>query len=63
MQQNRVVIYYNKTLCISAIILSVILIVPTFSIMAWVTNGFRELVTKEGFFVALVALLLALSVP
>ena len=63
MQQNRVVIYYNKTLFISAIILSVILIVPTFSIMAWVTNGFRELVTKEGFFVALVALLLALSVP
>ncbi len=49
MKREKVTIYYNKTLFISAIIICVILITMPLSIMVWLTNGFRELGNRTGF--------------
>ena len=63
MKREKVTIYYNKTLFISAIIICVILITMPLSIMVWLTNGFRELGNRTGFFSTLFFLLAGLAMP
>lgn len=63
MKREKVTIYYNKTLFISAILICVILITMPLSIMVWLTNGFRELGNRTGFFSTLFFLLAGLAMP
>ena len=63
MKQEKVTIYFNKTLFISYIIICTYCIVPWCVFLYFQTNGFREMVIDEGFYTIAVFLLLSFSMP
>ena len=63
MQQNKVVIYYNKTLFISTMVWCAILISAYSAMLFSCTNGFREFLNKDVFFILLFFFFIVLSFP
>ena len=63
MKPNKITVYFNKTFFISGMIWSLCCISPWIVFLYLQTDGFREVILDEGFFVLAVFLLLAISLP
>ena len=63
MKRGKVTVYFNKTFFISGMTWSLCCISPWIVFLYFQTDGFREVILDEGFFVLAVFLLLAISLP
>ena len=63
MKREKVTVYFNKTFFISGMIWSLCCILPWIVFLYFQTDGFREVILDEGFFILAVFLLLACSLP